>query len=506
MATVVREIERKYEAEGRPGPPDLTRTRGVASVEDRGRTALDATYYDTAGLALAAAGVTLRRRTGGDDAGWHLKLPAGTDARDEIRLPPRTSHEVPAHLARLVRAHTRDAPLVPVVRLRSLRTVRHLVDGDGGLLAEVSYDEVEAELLDHGGERPAESWAEIEVELAEGGDPAFLDAVEKRLSKAGVGRSDSPSKLARALGERLVRARERRSSGGCRARPGSAGEAVLGYLREHARALVAVDAAVRRDQPDSVHRMRVAARRMRSALSTFRTVLDRDATRPLADELRWLGGELGADRDREVLTERLYALVEELPRGSVLGPVRGRLRIWSARRRAVTRKRVLAALNSRRYLDLLAALDALLDGPPVLPGADRPAGRVLAKAVRRDYRRLAARVAAASGDEERHEARKAAKRVRYAAEAARPVLGRPAKVFASRMKAVQEVLGEYQDGVVAREALRDLALQAHRGGENTFTYGILFERETRHSQTASAAFGAVWEEASRPEHREGFAV
>lgn len=504
MATVVREIERKYEAKGRPGLPDLTKATGVATVEDRGAVALDATYYDTAGLALATAGVTLRSRTGGDDAGWHLKLPAGVDTRDEIRIPPRSSAEVPLHLARLVRARTRDVPLVPVVRLLSNRHVHHLLDGEGRLLAEVAYDEVEAEVLEPEGGNRARSWVEIEVELAEGGDPALLDAVEKRLAKAGIERSGSASKLARALGKRLrrqqaLRDAEERSAG----QPGTAGEAVLDYLREQARALAAVDSAVRRDLSDSVHQMRVAARRTRSALSTFRKVLDRDATRPLADELRWLGGELGADRDREVLTERLYALVEQLPRTSVLGPVRGRLRIWATRRRSATRKGVLAALNSRRYLDLLAALDTLLAEPPLLPGAGEPAADALGKAVRRDYRRLARQVEAATTDEERHEARKAAKRARYAAEAARPVLGGPAKALARQMKAVQEVLGEYQDGVVAREALRDLALQAHRGGESTFTYGVLFERETRHSKDAAAAFHAVWEEASREEHRAG---
>ncbi|KIF03237.1 hypothetical protein PL81_25435, partial [Streptomyces sp. RSD-27] len=85
---------------------------------------------------------------------------------------------------------------------------------------------------------------------------------------------------------------------------GTAAAHVLAYLREQRDALVAQDPAVRRDLPDSVHRMRVATRRLRSALATHRKVLDRTATDPLREELRWLAAELGADRDREVLVER----------------------------------------------------------------------------------------------------------------------------------------------------------------------------------------------------------
>jgi CHAD domain-containing protein len=498
VAAEVREIERKYQTSETAGLPDLTGAPRVATVTDKGVVELDAVYYDTAGLRLAAAGITLRRRTGGEDAGWHLKLPAGPDARDEIRLPLRASEDVPQHLARLVRAHTRAAPLVPVVRLRSRRDLRHLLDEKGRLLAEVSHDRVTADVLPGAGGPRTRAWAEIEVELAEAGTPALLDAVEEHLAAAGVKRSRSSSKLRKALGKRAPKAPSRPAGP-----PATAGGAVLDYLREHAAALVDVDPAVRRDQPDAVHRMRVAARRLRSALSTFRTVLDRDATRAVADELRWLGGELGADRDREVLTARLYELVAELPRREILGPVRGRLRTWAGTRRSGTRRRVLAALDSPRYLDLLAALDTLLAEPPLLPGAAEPAPGALGRAVLRDYRRVAGQVAAATTDEERHDARKAAKRARYAAEAARPVHGPPAKALADRMKAVQETLGEYHDCGVTREALHDLAHQAHLSGEPTFTYGVLHEREGRRAREAMGRFEDVWREASRPEHRRG---
>ncbi|MEU9453811.1 CYTH domain-containing protein, partial [Streptomyces sp. NPDC048277] len=196
MADAKREIERKYESDD-SGLPDLTGIAGVANVLDKGTAELDATYHDTSDLRLASARVTLRRRTGGADAGWHLKLPVAPGIRDEIHA--RLSDTLPDELAGLARSRVREGRLVPVVRLRTTREVQHLVDADGKLLAELSVDHVRAERL-FGGAGKAQ-WTEIEVELAEGGDPAFLDKVEKRLGKAGVRPSGSASKLARALSE-----------------------------------------------------------------------------------------------------------------------------------------------------------------------------------------------------------------------------------------------------------------------------------------------------------------
>ena len=124
MADTKREIERKYESDD-GGLPDLTRVPGVATVLDKGVTHLDATYHDTTDERLAASLVTLRRRTGGSDAGWHLKFPVAPGVRDEIRAP--LSDTLPDELAALVRSRVRDGELLPVVRLRSDRDVRHLV-------------------------------------------------------------------------------------------------------------------------------------------------------------------------------------------------------------------------------------------------------------------------------------------------------------------------------------------------------------------------------------------
>ncbi|MFE5487214.1 CHAD domain-containing protein [Streptomyces sp. NPDC056527] len=507
MAETKREIERKYEATEKAGLPDLTKARGVSAVLDRGVAELDAVYYDTADLRLAADSLTLRRRTGGEDAGWHLKFPVASGIRDEIRAP--LADTLPTPLARLLRSRIRDEDVVPVVRLRSSREIRHLVDDEGTLVAEVSVDTVHAErLTESGGET---SWTEIEVELADGADPTLLDAVEKRLNKAGVRPSASASKLARALAETTDP--DSASADGTREavfRPGedTAGGRVLAFVEEQIDAIIALDPAVRRDLPDSVHQMRVATRRLRSAFKTYRKVLDRTVTDPIGEELKWLAGELGVARDQEVLLDRLRGRIEEVPRTLLLGPVRSRLRIWNAAHGGGARRTALAALDSARHLALLSTLDALLADPPLLKGATKDAPPVLAKAVLKDYDRLAGRVdralalpAGHDRDLAMHEARKAAKRARYAAEAATPTLGKPAKRFAKRMKSVQSVLGDHQDSVVAREALRTLAIQAHAAGESAFTWGLLYGQEEAAGADREREFPQVWKRASAPKPR-----
>ncbi|MEU9035484.1 CYTH and CHAD domain-containing protein [Streptomyces sp. NPDC048352] len=497
MADTKREIERKFEftkpgAEQR-GVPDLTGTAGIATVVDRGVADLDAVYYDTPDQRLAADGLTLRRRTGGKDAGWHLKLPVAPGTRDEVSAA--LSNTVPGPLAVLVRSRVRDAPLEPQVRLLSSRRTSHLLDAGGLLLAELSTDAVTAER-----DGTTATWTEVEVELADGSDPALLDAVEKTFEKAGLKVSDAPSKLARALAE---------TGKEPPARPApdpadeTAGAYVLAYLRAQVDTLITYDPGVRRNQPDSVHQMRVACRRLRSAFRTYRKILDREATDPIGEELRRLGEELGADRDREVLHEHFRAQVADLPHPLLAGPVHKRLRTWNSARRTATRRRALAALDHPRHLALLHTLDALLTDPPLLPQAAKPAAKALPKAILRDYRRLATRVDHALSldpgqerDHALHDARKGAKRARYAAEAAEPALGKPARKLAKAMEAVQDVLGEHQDSVVARTALHDLTHQAHGAGEPSFTWGLLHGREEARAERSERDLPAVWAEAS----------
>jgi CHAD domain-containing protein len=490
MADTKREIERKYESDD-SGLPDLTGVAGVEAVIDKGVAQLDATYYDTADERLAASSITLRRRKGGSDAGWHLKFPVAPGVRDEIQAP--ISDTLPGTLAGLVRSRVRDAELVPVVRLRSDRDVRDLVDADGRVLAEVSVDAVHAQRL-AGGDGSAQ-WTEIEVELADGGDPAFLDKVEKRLRKAGVRPSKSASKLARALDETAPQQPVPASVDD----PVTAGDHVLAYVRAQRDAIVELDPAVRRDVEDSVHSMRVATRRMRSTFKSFGKVLDRAVTDPIGDELKWLAGELGVDRDREVLNERLSAALDEVPDTLVSGPVAERLSHWAGERPGGASSRLIGVLDSRRYLALLDALDGVLVDPPLLKAAGKNPGKVLPKAVRKDFGKVSALVEQAleldpgtDRDVAIHEARKKTKRTRYAAEAATPALGKSAKSLTKTMKSLQSLLGEHQDSVMSRQTLRELSAVAHAAGESAFTYGLLYGHEERRAAAVEAELPGVW--------------
>jgi CHAD domain-containing protein len=499
MTSTQVENERKYDVDASAAVPDLAELPGVATVAEPVEYELDATYFDTTDLRLAAAGVTLRRRTGGSDAGWHLKLSRGDGERDEISHPLTAARTtVPTELASLVRAHVRNRRLRPVVRLTTRRTVRRLVDGDGRVLAELCDDQVTAQPL--GDREPPATWREWEAELVDG-DTELLDAVGKRLQSAGASPAQGPSKLRRALGDRLpppvVRPVEDLS------KRSPAADVVLAHLHEQVIELKRWDPRVRQDEYDSVHKMRVATRRLRSALATYRRVLDRAVTDPVRDELRWLGGVLGAARDAEVMRDRLRKVVAEEPPELVLGPVVRRIDVDLDGRYREAHDAVLAELDGKRYFQLLDRLDALLAKPPLGDLGSVRAGKVLPQRVDRAWkrvRRYARQADAAATPEQRwellHEVRKAAKRARYAGESVSGVFGSAAVEFAEAFENLQEILGEHQDSVVTRDVLRRMSVQAHLDGENGFTFGRLHALEQRRGEEAQAKYAEAWRAAS----------
>src|SRR5712671_6834986 len=144
MAANSTETEIKYEAAPGAALPSFDELPQVARTEGAPEERLDAEYFDTDDLRLIRSGITLRRRTGGGDAGWHLKLPLGGDSRSEIRLPLGRARQVPAELAALVRAFTRGRPLRPVAQISTVRQRRVLLDDTGDSLAEVAADDVSA--------------------------------------------------------------------------------------------------------------------------------------------------------------------------------------------------------------------------------------------------------------------------------------------------------------------------------------------------------------------------
>lgn len=483
------ERERKYELPPDAKLPSLAELANTVGPRD---DKLEAFYYDTLNLRLIRAGITLRKRTGGKDAGWHLKIPGGTDTREEIHFPLGEANTPPEELTALLAGYTRGVPLVPVARIVTHRASWRLVDDSGTELAELTDDRVHAENLNAS---TKDQWREVEFELAKQADEALLDRAERALRDAGLRRAAYGSKLARVLGP--AEAGEPRGN--------TAGDHLVAYLRDQHADLLRHDLLARRDAPDAVHRMRVATRRLRAALRAYRRLLQRERVEKVRAELKWLGGRLSPYRDTEVMEQELTAAVAGLPTELVLGPVDARLTRHFSPARADARRAVGRTLRTKRYVALLDQLERLVTNPPLTDRAGRDAGKELPKHVRRAYRRTARKVAAlnsadgGNGDRDAalHDVRKAAKRVRYAAEVAVPAVGKQANRTRKRARRVTKVLGDHQDSVVVRPLLRELAGQAHLAGENGFTFGLLYERERARGARAEAAFADAWSKLAR---------
>lgn len=491
------------------------------------RQQLTTTCFDTADLRLTAAGLTLLRRTGGDDAGWHLEVPAGGEDRSDVRLPlGRTWRTVPQTLRRMVRAHSRGELLTPVAEIATDRTVRRLVDPTGQVLAEVADDRVTARRLapaDDARAGAATSWREIEVGAADG-RTGLLEAVDAHLREQGLAEARGSAALAGLLSgasgtdrgtgpkegskkgskKSTKKGTEKSTSDGGLTPRTEAGAVVLAHLREQVDQIRAQDLPVRLDAADSVHKMRVATRRLRSALTTFRPLFDADVVKPLRGELKWLAAELGAARDAEVMRDRVAATVDaESGAGTAIDAASGQAVEELEHVYREAHDRVLAALDGERYHRLLADLDALVTAPPVTRRARERAGRVLPRLVGRSYtavRRLVddaeARPAGPEREELLHDARKAAKAARYAGESVSGVFGADATAFARAMEDVQEALGEHQDSVLTRERLRTLGLSA-ASTEAAFLYGRLHALEEARAERFRDRFDQAWRAAGR---------
>ena len=491
-----REVERKYVVDDETavpvdGAPAGTRWTGPVEVR------LEAVYFDTPDLDLLRRGVTLRRRTGGEDAGWHVKVPRAQGDRTELRHPlGRAVRSVPSAVVDEVRAIVRDRALAPVATVTTHRTEYALVT-DLGVVATLCDDRVTADSAHGGGGRT--TWREWELEVAEDAlqPKQVLKSVHPHLRGVGARRSEDFSKVHRALGLSADLGPPTTK------RPRTARDVVRGRLADQVSVLHQQDAALRAGDPAAVHRLRIAARRIRAALTTCEPVLA-VALDDLREELRWFGQVLGPVRDAQVLRERLRASLDTLPPDLVLGPVRRRLDVELRRQERDALAAARLALRSERYYRLLDRLDDLVADVPLSPAAEGAPRRVLPVLVRRDARRLRRavqavdRAAADRRDAALHEARKKAKRLRYAAELARPAGSARAGKLVRRAKRVQEELGRHQDSVMAREVLRRLGAQAFLEGENGFTFGLLHGLERLAAADSQARFRQAWAQVPRP--------
>ena len=467
--------------------PELDGCGGLIASE-RDPLLLQSTYFDTDDLRLARSGASLRYR---NHDGWTVKLPGvvidGMLVRGEHRVEGRTGAPPEAAID-LVRAYVRTGRISVVARLRTRRARIDLVDPDGKSQAEIVDDEVS--VLD--GRRVAARFRELEVEIVESAPMSLATDVVTRLRDAGAGDPDPTPKIVRALGPRAL------------APPDivppetvtpdtTASEVVRNTIASSVLRLIAHDAGVRLgDDPEFVHQARVATRRLRSDLRSFRSLLDAEWVAGLRDELRWLGAELGAVRDTEVLLELLRAKTSQLPerdRAAAEGVLGRLVSQWGNQR-----IELLAAMRSERYCKLLDRLvDAATGMIDFTELAAERAGDVLPPLVDRPWSHLRSAVEALGPDptdEALHAVRIRAKRCRYAAEAVAPAVGKPARRFARRITALQDVLGDHHDTIVAQGWLRDAAAGATPA--EAFAAGQLAGLERIDEQRTRAAWPAAW--------------
>jgi len=490
MPTETSETERKYDAGHDARVPEFTEIPGVEQVTGTHETFLEAVYFDTQDKVLSARRITLRRRTGGADEGWHLKLPLGPDERREIRAPLGQPDVVPRELRDRLEAYTRGRELTPLARLSTRRTVQGLYGPGGEHLADFADDRVHA--INLRGTDQGTHWREWEIELVHA-TAKFFDAAAPALTASGAVPAEHAAKIARALGDAwppalAIRPAKPRKKGPAR-------EVLIAYLDTQMAELIANDAGVRTGAGEAVHDMRSAARRIRSALRIYRPMLRRDAAAALGRELQWLGRMLGRPRDAEVRRDRILAKLHQLPGEQDAGPARGAIEHELGTTYNTSYQRLLQALDTRRYFDLLDALEDFRNRPPAKAKAKRPARKASAKLVNNAARRMdrSHRQAKKIGggpqhDNALHEIRKDAKRLRHAAETVAAIHGKRARRIEKAAKRIQQILGERQDAVVARELLHSLAAGPGLPAGTKTVYEELATAETRAAEQAEAAY------------------
>ncbi|HWF21740.1 MAG TPA: CYTH and CHAD domain-containing protein [Acidimicrobiales bacterium] len=493
--------------------PDLTGVIEGVITDRRPPVDLVATYYDTPDLRLLSRGITLRlrrdRTAGGEDL-WTLKLPGGNGTatldRHEISWPGREP-AIPEEARGLVRGIVRHATLGAVTELETNRKRLALKDATGNTIGELDDDTVAV----HGGRQDGLRFRQVEFELANGKN-SVVEALVARLGGAGATIDHRGPKLVQALGLEPGALGD-----GPPPKPGPRsllGDVVKASIAGALNRILDHEFGIRLggDDAEAVHQTRVATRRLRSDLKTFSKVVDPVWLAHIRTDLKWIADALGEVRDLDVLTGHLEAEMSHAP-PSDTRPF-GELHLDLGRRRESAHATLVEAMDSDRYVTLLDRLHASAESPPFVGTAragkkkgsglhpDDRAQRVLPKLVRRPWRKLrrAVRtVGAHPTDQQLHQIRIRAKRLRYAAEAAAPVVGKPASRMATAVEALQTVLGDHHDAVTAEDWFRREA--AAGSSIVAFTAGQMVAMQRQRQERLRLQWRGLWKSLDRKKRR-----
>jgi CHAD domain-containing protein len=510
--------------------PDLSGVLPGVRAHPMPDLALETTYFDTADLRLARRHVAVRfrreteavprSRRGGNgpppqgptSEEWTVKLPSTSDgallSRTELtwvvpstraapatskaaaptskaapassrlgaRAPDRLPLTVHPEASAFVHAIALGRPLVAVAHLVTTRQRTELRTSDGRRLAEIDHDTVSGKAFATkerplGAGRSEVRFSEVEVELAEGSSLEILEAVVDKLQESGARTTYGRSKLGTVLQLSPDPKPPRKRPQGLLMADvlKQQGCSCLGTLLDHDPAIRSGDG-----DPEHIHRARVATRRLRTVMRGFEAVV---AATPgdappawfaeLSEDLKWFGGMLGAARDSDVRLESLDKDCAALPSLDATGGAA-----------LLDHAELLEAMAKGRYLQLLRALETLSSRTG--PGAGgvpaefwatlcQPAATEMPSLAKRQWRATLKAVSCLGNqptDEALHGVRIKAKRLRYLAEVAAPVLSRPedrraASATARAATALQDILGELHDAVVSEQWLRDAASRRH---------------------------------------------
>ncbi|MPZ70313.1 MAG: CHAD domain-containing protein [Actinobacteria bacterium] len=473
--------------------PDLTELDIPFEMVEGPVLHLRAVYHDTEDLRLARSGVTLRYRSGENEAGWTLKLPVEdgeVSVRDEHWFQGAQA-TVPEGARDLTIAWVRTAGLVPVARLTTRRKVWFVRDEEGVVVAEIDDDEVS--ILE--GRRVVARFREVELE-SKGLGIQPLTEIRDLLVDAGAVRAEPIPKAVRALGPRATADADipRAPSPDPKA---PAAQAIKAALIHGVERVIVHDAPTRLGDMEGVHQMRVGTRRLRSDLRTFSSMVEPKWAESLGDELAWLTDLLGSVRDLDVLQERLRDTAGGLEASF------SEMFESLAARHAGARARLDDGLRSDRYKQLLELVIQAARDPVLTEVAATPAQDVLPSLVRGAWQKLAKKGRALDrddADDAFHAARIQAKRVRYAAEAVAAALGKDGKEatnFARLVADVQDTLGTHQDTSVARQVFADFAASHSTDGSLSFDIGRLYERQAFEAEVMKERFFKTWDRLDR---------